>query len=82
VLKVEQVAEVSVQPAHHCIAVLPPTVIVPAVLTTTTAEQFVIISPAFGLLVPMVARLIVAVDSPVPRFWDAKVRVFVQLHYT
>jgi hypothetical protein len=82
VLKVEQVAEVSVQPAHHCIAVLPPTATVPVALTTTTAEQFVTILRAFGLLVPMVARLIVAVDSHVQRLWDAKVRVFVRLHYT
>jgi hypothetical protein len=82
VLKVAQVAEVSVQLAHHCIAVLLPTVIVPAVRTMITAEQSVIILRAFGLLVRMAATLIDVADSHVQRLWDAKVRVFVQLHYT
>jgi hypothetical protein len=82
VLKAEQVAEVSVQPAHHCIAVLPPTVIVPAVRTMITAEQSVTTFQVFGLLVLMAATLIDVVDSHVQRLWDAKVRVFVQPHYT
>jgi hypothetical protein len=82
VLKAELVDVRSVQLAHHCIAVLLLTVIVPAVRTMITAEQFVIILRASGLLVLMAATLIDVVDSHVQRLWDAKVRVFVRPHYT
>jgi hypothetical protein len=65
VLKVEQVAEASVQLAVHYIAALLPTAIVPVALTTTTAEQSVTTLVVFGLPVPMAATLIDVVDSRV-----------------
>jgi hypothetical protein len=65
VLRSEQVAEDSVKQELHYISALLLTAIVPVVLTTTTAEQFVTILVVFGLPVPMVATLIDAVGSHV-----------------
>jgi formate-dependent phosphoribosylglycinamide formyltransferase (GAR transformylase) len=63
--KAEQVEEVSVQQVVHYIAVLQPTDTVPVVLTTITAEQFVITLRVFGLPVATVELLIAAAGSHV-----------------